>query len=143
MPSIAIVLRDEIVRLARKEVKRELVQVRKQVITQRHALAALKKQVAEVQRLAKEGVRVAKSAGKAPPSPASVGRFSAPGLKALRARLGISAAALGRLAGVSGQSIYNWEAGISKPRIPQLIAVQKLRLLGKREIAARLDALPS
>lgn len=141
MPSIASVLKSEIIRLARKEVKLEVAHLRKQVTAHRSALAALKRQVAEVDRRAKQGIRSVK----APSKPAADGdlaaRFSAKGLKTLRAKLGLSAADFGRLAGVSGQSIYNWEAGKAKPQKAQLAALQPLRSMGKRAAMAQLEAL--
>jgi DNA-binding transcriptional regulator YiaG len=68
-------------------------------------------------------------------------RFSAKGLVALRRRLGLSAADLGALMGVSAQTIYNWEAEKSRPRQQQLDAFAALRGIGKRQAAARLQEL--
>lgn len=141
MPSIASVLKSEIIRLARKEIKQEVAQLRKQVTAHRSALAALKRQVAEVDKRAKQGIRSARAPLKAVPAGDSAARFSAKGLKTLRAKLGLSAADFGRLAGVSGQSIYNWEAGKAKPQKAQLAALQPLRTLGKRAAIAQLEAL--
>ena len=70
-------------------------------------------------------------------------RFVAKGLRSLRTRLGLSAGDFGTLAGVSGQSIYNWESGKAVPRKSQLAALASLRALGKREAAARLEAATS
>jgi DNA-binding transcriptional regulator YiaG len=141
MSSIAAVLKSEIIRLARKEVKQEVAQLRKQVTAHRSALAALKRQLAEVDRRAKQGIRSAKAPLKLAADGVSAARFSAKGLKTLRAKLGLSAADFGRLAGVSGQSIYNWEAGKAKPQKAQLAALQPLRSMGKRAAIARLEAL--
>lgn len=142
MPNIATVLKDEVVRLARKEVKREVFALRTQVVAQRRSLAALKKQMAEVQRLAKEVARAARLAKPASTSPSRPGRFSAKGLRVLRARLGLSAPAFGRLIGVSAQSVYNWETELSRPRDAMLVTLQQLRSLNKREAAKRLASLP-
>ncbi len=65
-------------------------------------------------------------------------RFSAKGFAKLRQRLGLSAAALGTLLGVTAQSIYKWEDGKSRPRATQLRAIAVVRKMGKREAAARL-----
>ena len=67
-------------------------------------------------------------------------RFSAKGLRTLRTRLGFSAAQMGKLLGVSGQSVYNWEGQKSVPRKSQLVALAQLRGVGKRKAQARLDA---
>jgi hypothetical protein len=45
------------------------------------------------------------------------------------------------LLGVSGQSVYKWEHGESRPRAKQLEAIAALRGIGKREAAARLGQL--
>ncbi|MFM8575649.1 MAG: helix-turn-helix domain-containing protein, partial [Limnohabitans sp.] len=58
----------------------------------------------------------------------------------LRKKLGLSAAEMGQLIGVSPQSIYHWETGKTRPRASQLEAIAAVRKLGKREVAARLSA---
>lgn len=141
MPNIATVLKDEIVRLARKEVKREVVALRTQIVAQRRSLAAFKKQLSDVQRLAKEGARAARSAKPASTAPSRPGRFSAKGLRALRTRLGLTAPAFGRLIGVSAQSVYNWETELSRPREAMLVTLRQLRSLNKRDAAKRLASL--
>ena len=95
-------------------------------------MGALKRQVAEVEKRAKQGIRSAKAPLKPAADGNSAARFSAKGLKTLRAKLGLSAADFGRLAGVSGQSVYNWEAGKAKPQRAQLAALHPLRSMGKR-----------
>ena len=45
------------------------------------------------------------------------------------------------MAGVSAQTIYNWEAGKSRPRAQQLAALGALRSMGKRQAKAQLAAL--
>ena len=58
-----------------------------------------------------------------------------------RKRLGLSAADFGLLVGATGQSVYSWEAGKSKPRAGALAAIAALRGIGKREVEARLATL--
>lgn len=140
MPNIASMLKEEIVRLARKELKRELVTLRKQVTAHRGALAALKKQLADVERQAKQTARGAKGKPAATPT-ASTGRFSAKGLKTLRAKFGLSAADFGRLAGVTGTTVFNWEVEKARPQRAQLETLQGLRGLGKRAAWAKLEEL--
>ncbi len=45
---------------------------------------------------------------------------------------------MGQLVGVSAQTIYHWEKGVSKPRRSQLAEIAAVRKLGKREVSARL-----
>jgi DNA-binding transcriptional regulator YiaG len=68
-------------------------------------------------------------------------RFRAAGMAANRKRLGLSAEDFGLLVGATGQSVYSWERGKSKPRAANLVAIAALRGIGKREVATRLDAL--
>ena len=56
-------------------------------------------------------------------------------------RLGFSANDYGRLVGVAGLTIYNWEKGKSKPRDKQLAAWAEVRGIGKREAWRRLELL--
>jgi transcriptional regulator with XRE-family HTH domain len=63
------------------------------------------------------------------------------GLVSLRKRLGLSAADLARLLGVSMQSIYNWEHKKASPRKEQVAAIAALRSIGRKEALRRLDTL--
>lgn len=81
-----------------------------------------------------------KQAAKPQPATTANGRrFSPQGLKAHRERLELSAGDYAELVGVSGQTIYNWERGASKPRAQQLAALVAIRGMGKREAWKRLD----
>lgn len=69
--------------------------------------------------------------------------FSPSRLATQRKRLGLSAQELGTLIGVSGQSVYKWEQGKTKPRAAQLLALRGIRSIGKREAAEKLAELPA
>ena len=69
-------------------------------------------------------------------------RFRADGLKSHRAKLGLSAQDYGLLVGVTGQTIYDWESGQSRPRNKEQVAkVAAVRGIGIREALRRLDLL--
>ena len=65
-------------------------------------------------------------------------RFSAKRFAAQRQKLGLSAGDMGTLLGVSGQTVYHWESGKTRPRQSQLAAIAAVRGLGKRAIKAQL-----
>lgn len=65
-------------------------------------------------------------------------RYSARSLVAQRKRLGLSAAALGKLFGVSAQSVYNWESKRTRPREKQLAAFVALRQMDRTQVASIL-----
>jgi DNA-binding transcriptional regulator YiaG len=139
--NLASTLKTEIARLARKEIKTQTDALRKASSSYRRDIAELKRQVAVLSRqLKKAGARPAvdTSAGS---DETTSSRFSAKGLKSLRARLDLSAADFGKLAGASAQSVYNWENGKTVPRATQVAGLVPLRSLGKREAQARLEAL--
>jgi DNA-binding transcriptional regulator YiaG len=143
MTNIATVLKNEIARVARKEVRAETQGLKKSVAAYRTEIVALKRRMEalekEVRRLGKGNAKanpVAPADEEAPPQ-----RFSAKGLATQRRRLGLSAADCGLLVGASGLSIYKWEAGQARPRAKFLAAVAALRTLGKKDAAARLEAL--
>lgn len=143
MPNIAAVLKEEIARLARKELRGESEGLKKASAQYRSEIAALKKRVGALE---KQLSRLEKKAGSLKKSQADEAtdtraRFSAKGFASLRQKLGLSAADMGLLVGVSAQTIYNWEAEKSRPRQQQVAAVASLRGMGKREAKARLAEL--
>ena len=95
MPNIAALLKDEIARIARKEVRAQTEDVRKASIQYRSHIASLRRRIDELERELK---RVRKGAAR--PEPAAEGdeeggtprRFSATRLAAQRKKLGLSAA---------------------------------------------------
>lgn len=143
MPNIGTVLKEEIARVCRKEIRQQIEPIKKASVAYRHEIASLKRKVATLERQAAAlEKQTKKMAPKAPAvDPERPMRFMAKGLVSLRARLGLSAKEFGLLIGVSDQSIYKWEQGKSTPRKKQLAALASLRGLGKREAAARLEAM--
>ena len=143
MPNIASALKDEISRIARKEVRSETEGLKKAASTYRSEIAALKRRAQDLEgqlrRLEKSSAKAAPAAPQDEPSPTL--RFRAAGFASLRQRLGLSAEECGRLLGASGQSIYNWEAGKAHPRAKHMPAIAALRAMGKKEVAERLAAL--
>ena len=148
MPNIAAALKAEISRVARKELRAETVALRKAAASQRAEIASLKRRVQElegqVKTLARAASRSSPAASSAPVEldPEASGlRFRAEGMANNRKRLGLSAQDFGLLIGATGQSVYAWEQGKSKPRAKSLAAIAALRGLGKREVVARLAVL--
>jgi len=143
MPNIASILKSEIARVARKEVRGETLGLKKAVSACRVEISALKRRTQaleqELRRLSKSGARAAPVAASEVSSKAL--RFSAKGLASQRRRIGLSADDCGLLVGASGQSIYNWEAGKARPQARHLPAIAAIRAMGKKEAAARLAYL--
>lgn len=146
MPNLSTLLKQEIVRLARREIRTHVEPVKKTSAGYRHEIAALKRELATVQRRLHGLEAQGKKRSAEPATAASPDRplrFVAKGLRSLRERLGLSAADVARLINVSEQSIYNWETKKTNPRKEQVVALASIRGLGKREVRARLKTLGS
>ena len=144
MPNIANLLKNEIARVARKEVRAETRGLKNAIAPYRAQIAELKRRTRELELQIKRLGRVSAKAASAAPAEDAGGRslrFSAKGLATQRKRLGLSAQAFGALIGASGQSVYKWEEGKTRPRARHLPAIAGLRGIGKKEAAARLAAL--
>jgi DNA-binding transcriptional regulator YiaG len=143
MPNIASLLKTEISRLARKEVRATTETLRKAVADYRSEIAALKRRIHSAEQILRRVQRNRGAATAPHPSQDATDksfRFSAKGLASQRRRLGLSAHDCGLLLGTSGQSVYNWESGKARPRARQMPAIAALRKLGKKDANAILAA---
>jgi DNA-binding transcriptional regulator YiaG len=119
MPNIATVLKDEIRRLAKREIKATTSSTKGAVGQFRRDIAKLKRLVRTQQReiafpKTQEQKRLGQPETRDEEDLEGV-RFSARSVKAQRRRLKLSAADYGKLIGVSGLTIYNWELGKAHP----------------------------
>jgi DNA-binding transcriptional regulator YiaG len=144
MPNIQSLLKSEIARIARKEVRAETERLKKSSTSYRSQIASLKRSVAALEKqLNRQRGAAAAPAFAAGEEEERAGRrgfrFSAKGLAAQRRRLGLSAREVALLLGVSSLSVYKWEQGKARPRAKQMEAISQLRRMGKKEAAARLS----
>lgn len=148
MSSLAQLLKSEIERLARKEVRQQLrkdVHALKKATSQhRSAIAALKRQTQALERAMRELRRLHKGPALKEEATAKGAplRFRAAGMATNRKRLGLSGAAFGALVGVSAKSIFDWEQGKSKPKPHNLRAIAALRGISIEEARRRLVESP-
>ena len=145
MPNIVAVLKDEIRRLAKREIKAATGSTKQAVAQYRRDIAKLKRLVQAQQKevaflKAQERKRLGQPQIKDEEELEGV-RFSARSVLAQRQRLGLSQADYAKLVGVSPMTIYNWESGNSRPRSEQLAALVAVRKLGKREAVKKLEML--
>ncbi len=142
MPNVGQILREEITRLARKEVRSSCDPLRKQVRSlrktvkdQQQAIDKLEKSLAKVVALA------ADTSAKlyAPEEDTSRARVTPASIRRHRHRLGLSQTELGELLDVSTNTIVRWEAGSSQPRPQHKTALSRLRDLGVREVGRMLE----
>ena len=138
MPNVMGVLRSEIRRLARKEMKEAVRELKRQVAAIRRRLASTKKRMTDVERTAKRAVtsRGAVSARAESREDGTQIRFSPRWVKVHRAKLGMSRRVYAKLIGVSPQTILLWESGKARPRRSALATWRSMRGKGIRELKA-------
>lgn len=145
MANLTSLLRDEITRLAKRQINAEILPLKKRWAQQRRVIASLKEECSTLRR---EVAQLSKRTHQASATQASTDaagnagtprrRFSADGLRAFRSRLGLTVRELAQLLDVSEQTIYNWETASTRPQPAMIDAIARLRALGKRELKARL-----
>ena len=138
MPNIASVLKDEITRLCKKEIRTQLEPLKSASSNYRRDIAELKRRIAGLER---QNGKLQKQIPDATSEPAENDRplrFVAKGLASLRKRLGLSIEDFAKILDVSPQSIYNWQTGKTVPRCAQLERIASVRSIGKREAQAIL-----
>ena len=136
MPNIASVLKSEITRIARKEIRAEVETLKKSVSGYRSEIAGLKRRS---QSLEHEVRRLNKSLNKHAPAatdaPTPTTKFSAKDLASQRKRLALTIEGCALLLGTAGKSIYRWETGKAQPRETYWPSIAALRTLSKERAA--------
>ena len=142
MSTVLPALNEHVRRLARREIRAETARTKRASSQHRRDIAALKRLIKGlVTRINSVEKRAGSAQSAAASAPADNLRFRKDGLKTHRAKLGLSAKDYGRLVGVSGLTIYHWEAGKAKPRQRQMAGIAAVRGLGKREAVAKLAGM--
>jgi len=139
VPNVMGVLRAEIRRLARKETKEAVRDLKRQVAALRRRVATTTKQIRAAERAAARAgsARAAnRPAAAASEEDGTQIRFSPRWVKVHRARLGMSRRVYAKLVGVSPQTILLWESGKARPRRSALAAWREIRGKGIRELKA-------
>lgn len=147
MPNIAKLLKQEIQRLARKEVKGMARALRQSTVALKRSLTQYKRRVNQLERAVRRlTAQVAKSAGQPAVAEETAPRmrFTSKGIRSLRRRLGISQAALAKLVGVSALAVYQWERknGPLHLRTTTRNRLTEIRGFGRKEVAKQLAAMP-
>jgi DNA-binding transcriptional regulator YiaG len=149
MPTMAQVLKNEIRRLARREIRLSLTRSRKEIATLRRGIAEVRTRIAASEVAQKAMAKSAAAVASAPGTPEAVkvasGWFTSQGIRSLRKRLHVTQAQFAQLAGVTSQAVYQWERGGARGKLglrkQTASALAGLRDLGAREAKARL-AMP-
>jgi DNA-binding transcriptional regulator YiaG len=147
MPNVMKVLRNEITRLARKEVKASVSKVHKPTVQLKHDVAALKRIVVA---LAKDNKRMSAILSKVAvakpaeaPEQTTKARITGKGVRSLRRKLRLSQADFGRLIGVTPQAVVNMEKKKGPLAVRKITrgSILAIRGIGAREAKARLSGM--
>jgi DNA-binding transcriptional regulator YiaG len=142
VPKIELAIKDAITRGADRRVRRVVIPLRREVHRLRRLLAQLRRDVGALRIVAADWQRTAQAtpfgAGVSE-NEVKVARFSARLIQKLRTRLGLSQMALGRLVGVSGAAVMQWERGRASPSAPNRKSLVALRKRGRREVKRLLE----
>ena len=143
MGKIESVMRDEIQRLARKEIRRAVEPLRKEN-------QELKRRVIKLEKLAQPIHKEIKKRSEAklesmadlhaPEDEVKAARITPAWVQNLRMKLNLSQPELAGLVGVSASAVRSWEYDLSNPRGQNREALVALRKLGRRDVKKLLEA---
>jgi DNA-binding transcriptional regulator YiaG len=142
MAKMESIIRSEIVRLARMELRKVSVPLRRDVWRLKSLVSQIKKSVLLLERFA---AHQQKELGKrkivleASPEEVKLSRFSPRLLRSLRKTLDISQGELAILAGVTVGAVQKWEAGRFRPKDEKRRVLVALRKVRRRDVRKLLE----
>ena len=142
MGKVETIIKAEIVRLAKREMKQSFVPLNRQVRSLKATVSQLRKAVQGLQRQAVEQEKMTggqRLALEATPEEMKKARFSPRLIKSLRKKLGVTQKEMALLAGVTVGAIFQWEKGIFEPRGEKKKTLVALRRLHRREAKKLLE----
>ena len=144
MPNVMTCLKQEITRLARKEVHTAFLKLNKDKIAANRRIVALRRELALLKKQMNQQTRTLASKQDAAAPAEETGariRITAKGVRALRRKMRLSQAAFAKLLDVSALTVFKWEKKTGKidMRSKARAAFVRVRSLGPREAKAALE----
>jgi len=141
MGKVEAIIKSEIVRLAKREMRRVATPLRRDIRSLKSTVSQLRKTVLDLERFnaLQKKERDKQPPLKAAPEEVETSRLSPRLIRSLRKRLGLSQRNLARLAGVTPLAVYQWESGVFKPKKEKKGVLVALRKLGRREAKRLLE----
>jgi DNA-binding transcriptional regulator YiaG len=142
MSKVEAIIKSEVVRLAKREIRKISVPLVKDVRLLKSTVSQLRKAVLVLERVsARQNTETLreKTQLQANPEEVKISRFSPRLIQALRKRLRITQKEMAVLAGVTVGAIYQWEKGIFEPRGQKKGILVALRKLGRRDVKKLLE----
>lgn len=142
MAKLESLIKSEIVRLAKREVRKIAVPLGKEFRSMKRIISQLRRTVLTLQRITSAQQKELEK-GKVPleakPEEVKIARFSPRLIRSLRKRLRITQRELALLTGVTVGAVHQWENGQFKPGPQKRGIMVALRRLGRREVRKLLE----
>jgi DNA-binding transcriptional regulator YiaG len=142
MGKVEGIIKSEIVRLAKKEVRKVSRPLGRDLRSLKSVVTHLRRTVLALQRITtsqQKEIQKGKAVLEAPPEEVKEARFSPRLIRSLRRHLGITQKELAILAGVTVGAVHLWEGGQFKPSMKKKAVMVALRKLGRREVKRILE----
>jgi len=142
MGKVEGIIKSEIVRLARSEIRKICVPLGRDVRFLKSVVSQLRKAVLTLQRITasqQKELEKGKTPLEATPEEVKESRFSPRLIGSLRRHLGITQKELAILTGVSVGAAHLWEIGKFKPSMKKKAVIVALRKLSRREVRKLLE----
>ena len=144
MPDVAIVLKEEISRIARKEIRVRVDPLKKQVVDLRRRLRAAETTILQLQKTTNKTTNtVSRQSGAIVPDVEETRqiRISPNSVKKLRTRLRLTQAQMAQLVDVSTNTVVRWEQGTSSPRGGSRAVIASMRSMGVKQVKKQLEKM--
>jgi DNA-binding transcriptional regulator YiaG len=136
------IIKSEIARLAKREIRKTLVPFRRDVRSLKSTVSQIRKAVLFLERLVvqqQKELKKRKMPLEATQEEVKKSRFSPRLVRSLRKKLGISQKELAILSGVTVGAAHLWEKGKFKPKGEKKSVIVALRKLGRRDVRKLLE----
>ena len=135
MAKIESILKSEMIRLARREMKKTFAPLNRDVRSLKGIVSQLRKSFFFLQKFMNQQERQmgSKPVTEVTPEEMKKARFSPRLIKTLRKHLGVSQREMAKLAGVTVGAVFQWEKGKFEPKDEKKKILVGLRKLGRRE----------
>jgi DNA-binding transcriptional regulator YiaG len=143
MGKIEGIIKSEIMRLAKREIRKIAVPLGSDVRSLKSGVSQLRKAVLTLQRITasqQKELEKGKMVLEAPPEEVKESRFSPRLIRSLRGHLGVTQKEMAILTGVTVGAVHLWESGQFKPSMKKKSAMVALRKLGRREVRKLLES---
>jgi DNA-binding transcriptional regulator YiaG len=144
MGKLEALVKLEILRLAKREIRRSTGPLQHEVRVLKGNLSQVRKSVIALERIAAQALKQTqkeKPLLEASPEEVKASRLSPRLIQTLRKHLGISQKELATLVGVTTGAVTQWEAGQFKPANAKKAILVGLRKLGRRDVKELLEKM--